>query len=65
MARTLGLARNLKQLADSFIPLFHFVKFLSNVILEIEQGRKIHSQAEEITLLSEIVGHTSSIFIEI
>jgi hypothetical protein len=51
-ARSLGLARNLKELTDSLIPLSDFIKLLSNVISEIERGRKIHSQASEVTLIS-------------
>jgi hypothetical protein len=50
--RSLGLARNLKQLTDSLIPLRDFIKLLSNVISEIERGRIIHSQANEVMLIS-------------
>jgi hypothetical protein len=51
-ARTLGLARNLKELRYFLIPLSNFVKLLSDVIFEIELGRKIRSQENEIMIIS-------------
>jgi hypothetical protein len=62
-ARSLGLAGNLKELTDSLIPLSDFIKLLSSVIYEIERGRKIHSQANEITLISSTVGNSHSLVV--
>jgi hypothetical protein len=50
--RTLGLARNLKELRDSLIPLRDLVKLLSDLIFEIEFWRKIPSQENEIMIIS-------------